>query len=164
MNGYYPETDEEFYNLISNNLHEVIYTDNFKISQEEKKNLWFTIYETAQRYEEQKQIDLVGNTKKFVTAFKGMFNGLSELLLAAGETIPLLEKTVSEMYSTVRTMKENGETIERIKQKVEELERIRIEELREKGYSPEDIERMYNKIKDRNSIVEQIIQGMKNQG
>ena len=61
MNGYYPETDEEFYSIISKNLNEL---DSFPISIQEKKELWFKIYETAQRYEEQKQIDLKGTSER----------------------------------------------------------------------------------------------------
>jgi hypothetical protein len=48
-------TDEELYSTCSKHLNELVYTDNFPISLEEKRNLWFQIYETMQRHEEDKK-------------------------------------------------------------------------------------------------------------
>jgi len=163
MSGYYPETDEEFYNQISSNLHEVVYTDNFPISLEEKKNLWFIIYETAQRYEEQKQIDLVGNTKKFVTAFQGMFNGLAELLSTVGEIIPLVEETATNVYLTNQNVQKTGEIIKEIREKQKYLEERLSEregDLRNRGVN---INELHDKVSDVNMTVEKIVKGMKDQ-
>lgn len=85
--------DEKFYSDLSKTLNELLYTDNFPISQEEKKKLWFQIYETAQRYEEQKQLDLEGISKQLGESIKKLGENIGYILDSASQIIPELNRT-----------------------------------------------------------------------
>ena len=185
MNGYYPETDEEFYSIISKNLNEL---DSFPISITEKKELWFKIYETAQRYEEQKQIDLNGASERLGVALQGMYKSVAGLFSTIGESLPILERTVANMLDTKNKMQYISENIKLAKIKIQEIsenmqntkenmhkaQKI-IDKVKEKqSYLEErlkeakdgkglDVDEVYNRVNEVNSTVDQIIQGMKKQ-
>ncbi len=186
----YPTNDEEFYELISKNLNELVWTDNFPISPEEKKKLWMNIYETAQRYEEQKQIDLEGKSKQLGIAFQNMYEGLARLFSKISEGLPELEGIVANMKMTKSKMNEVSQNIylakERIKEISENMQNARmnmnqtreiLRQVREKQEylegkidswkkgegKTEDVDEVHKKVNEVNSTVQQIIEGMKNQ-
>lgn len=186
MNGCYPETDEEFYSIISKNLNEL---DSFPISIEEKKELWFKIYETAQRYEEQKQIDLNGASERLGIALQGMYKSVAGLFSTIGESLPLLERTVANMLDTKDKMQYISENIKLAKIKIQEIsenmsdtkenmhktqkiiDKIKARQKylegrlieTEKGEKGLGVDEVHKKVNDVNSTVNQIIKGMKKQ-
>ena len=85
-------TDEGFYSDLSKTLNELLYTNNFPISQEAKKKLWFQIYETAQRYEEQKQLDLDGMSKQLGESLTKLGKNIGYILNSANEILPELNR------------------------------------------------------------------------
>lgn len=186
----YPTNDEEFYELISKNLNELVWTDSFPISIDEKKKLWFTIYETAQRYEEQKQIDLEGKSKQLGIALQGMYKSVAGLFSTIGESLPILERTVASMLDTKNKMQYISENIQLAKKKIqkisetmqdtkmnidqtrETLKKVRkqqkylegkIESWKNGDGKIEDIDEVHKKVNEVNSTVSQILNGMKNQ-
>ena len=185
MKGYYSETDEEFYSIISKNLNEL---DGFPISIQEKKELWFKIYETAQRYEEQRQIDLKGTSERLGIALQGMYKSVVGLFSTIGESLPILERTVANMLDTKNKMQHISENIQLAKRKIQEIsdnmqdtkenmhktqemigkikakQKYLEERLKEtKDGKGIDVDEVYNRVNDINSTVDNIIQGMKKQ-
>ena len=121
----YPETDEEFYAGMSNTLNELIYTDNFPISLDEKRKLWFLTYETMQRYEEGKinRVQLDESGKKLGESL----GNLVKSVYAIGETAVGisngLESIAKSQKATIQQLKENGKILERIKGYADESRR-----------------------------------------
>lgn len=85
-------SDEKFYSDLSKTLNELLYTENFPIPQEAKKKLWFQIYETAQRYEEQKQLDLTGMSQQLGGSLTKLGENIGYILNSANEILPELNR------------------------------------------------------------------------
>jgi hypothetical protein len=121
----YPENDEEFYAGISKTLNELIYTDNFPISLDEKRKLWFLAYETMQRYEEGKinRVQLEESGKKLGESL----GNLVKSVYAIGETVSGistgLENITRVQQGTILQLKENGKVLARIKQYADDSRR-----------------------------------------
>jgi methyl-accepting chemotaxis protein len=156
----YPKTDEEFYSMISKTINEIVYTNNFPISLEEKKKLWFLTYETAQRYEEQKQIDLVGASKRLSVAFEDMYKSLEGLFSTIEKSQPLIEKlerTVVEMGNTKARMQEISENIKNATLKAQKV----LENIKDTENDLYDTSEMIKRIKEKNRYLEARLKDVK---
>jgi len=126
MEGHF--TDEEFYLSVSKTLNELIYTDNFSISLEEKKKLYYEIYISMINHEESnlrqkgydlehvKQVynefgkslaELVDSTKKLIEKNEGLHLTKINLQIAKckmDETLSQIEYMTEEQKSLERKL------------------------------------------------------------
>ena len=119
----YRYTDEEkFYLDLSSTVKELLYTDKFPISQEEKKKLWFQIYETAQRYEEHKGLHLDELSNKIGESFAKIGENMAYIFETAQNIIPELNRTRINSQIALAKIEDTNGTIKKILKEEHRLE------------------------------------------
>jgi len=157
------KSDEAFYARIASNLAEV---ESFPISPEEKKRIWFQIYETAQRYEEGKIADeknekqikkLRESLESVASSFCSIMEygvkiteGVEKIAISQKEVLREVNQTNENIQNSIRIANECGKNLEDAKMYMEDAK----DSTKRTGKKIKEVEKTISKIKKETEEIE----------